>query len=180
MCGAVLLGITVIYSLRYGITPTPTSRRVRKTLFSLLPLIDKGIIVELGSGWGFVAFALARHYPTCQVIAYEISPVPYYFSKGIAFFYPLPNLTITRKDFFLASFRLVSLAVCYLYPGAMEQLKTKFRNELPEGAWVLTHTFALPGSKPHSLKYATDLYNTPVYLYARVWVQSPVLWGGRK
>lgn len=160
-----ILVITVVYSYFYGITPTPTSSKVKRQLFFILPELTKQEIVELGSGWGTLAFALARHFPTCQVKAYEISPFPYFISKMLSKWFTFPNLSIKRQDFFHVSLKNVSLAVCYLYPRAMERLKVKFENELPPEAYVITHTFAIPGWIPIRFERASDLYHTPIYLY---------------
>jgi hypothetical protein len=163
-----LVGILVLiswYSWRYGITPTPTSAKVKNTLLYLLPLDVKGEIAELGSGWGTLAFSLAKHYPHNQVYALEISPIPYWTSQLLAQFLPYRNLHIIRQDFFEISLNHVALVVCYLYPDAMSRLKTKFEKELAPDAYVLSHTFAVPGWTPIQLVKAPDLYQTPVYLY---------------
>lgn len=165
LCLMCLLGGIVWYSWRYGITPTPTSFRVKHRLMDVLPLVSNGQIIELGSGWGTLAFALAHHFPKVQVMAYEISPIPYLVSKFLAQLRPLSNLKIARKDFFAVSFAHTSLAVCYLYPQAMMRLKTKFEKELAPTAYVLSHTFAVPGWIPIRVEYASDLYRTPIYLY---------------
>lgn len=160
-----ILGITILYSYWYGITPTPTSAKVKNKLFSMLPDLANSEIVELGSGWGNLAFALSRHFPKCKIRSYEISPFPFIVSKIIAYCLALPNLTIQRQDFFLVSLHNMSLVVCYLYPDAMQRLKTKFEKELSSQAYVISHTFAIPGWKPLRLEYAPDLYRTPIYLY---------------
>lgn len=131
----------------------------------MLPEIVNSEIAELGSGWGTLAFALARHFPNCKIRSYEISPFPFLVSKIIAYCLTLPNLTIQRKDFFHVSLNNISLVVCYLYPGAMQRLKAKFEEELPSHAYVISHTFAVPGWKPIRLEHAQDLYQTPIYLY---------------
>jgi len=70
----------VISSLWYGISPMPSSIKVKKNLDELLPQIDSGNVLELGSGWGTLAFYLAERYPNCRVDAYEISPIPCFYS----------------------------------------------------------------------------------------------------
>lgn len=159
------LGQLIYYSLVYGITPTPTSSKVKNKIFENLPAEFEGKIIELGSGWGSLAIPLARKYPNCQIVAYEISPLPYFFSKFVAKFLGCKNLLIIRQDFFKVSLGDVALVVCYLYPGAMSRLKEKFEKELPAGAYVLSHTFAVPGWKPLQIEQASDLYHTPIYLY---------------
>ncbi len=53
-----------------------TSHRVKAAMMELVPDDFEGTIVELGSGWGTLAVAFARRYPGCQVLAYELSPLP--------------------------------------------------------------------------------------------------------
>lgn len=161
----VIIGITIVFSFLYGISPTPTSPTVKKKMLSLLPPLEESNIIELGSGWGGVVFSLARHFPSCKVIGYEISPIPYLYSKWILSFLFLPNLRLERRDFFQESFSQAKLVVCYLYPEAMERLKVKFENELSPESYVLSHTFAIPGWKPLLFDRANDLYQTPIYLY---------------
>lgn len=153
------------YSWAYGITPTPTSSKVQKVVLQILPLGLKGKIVELGSGWGHLAFALARQYPDIDIEAYEISPIPYYLSLWMKGLRRVPNLKFIKKDFFNVPLNESRLIVCYLYPGAMEKLRGKFEQELEPGTFILSHTFALPGWVPIKLMHADDLYHTPVYLY---------------
>lgn len=161
-----IVGITIVYSHLYGISPTPTSPKVKKKLLSMLPNLTEGDrIVELGSGWGNLAFAFARQFPTCKIVGYEISPFPYFISKMIFITLPLPNLTLERKDFFQIPLNHVSLVVCYLYPGAMLRLKEKFEKELAPNTYVISHTFAIPGWKPIRFVQSDDLYRTPIYLY---------------
>ena len=163
-----ILGLIVWYSWWYGITPTPTSPKVKRKLLEMSPSQLDGTIVELGSGWGTLAFALARRYPACQIEAYEISPIPYLFSKIVAQIGGYSNLTIMRRDFFTISLSHANLIFCYLYPGAMTRLQTKFENELPSGSFILSHTFALPGWKPIRIDFVDYLYQTPVYLYQKL------------
>jgi hypothetical protein len=158
----------VWYSHCYGITPTATSRNVQKTLIEILPPLPSGqSILELGSGWGGLVFLLAHHFPSCKIIGYEISPVPYLLSKIRLMIRPQENVKILRKDFFSISLRDASLIVCYLYPEGMQKLKNKFSEELKPGAYIVSHTFAIPGWKPVKVLYANDLYKTPVFLYQR-------------
>ncbi len=160
-----ILGVTLLYSYLYGITPTPTSIKVKNLLLQMLPKITNKEIAELGSGWGTLAFTLASRFPSCQVRAYEISPIPYLVSKLFAKWFSFTNLFIKRQDFFQVSLGSVSLVVCYLYPGAMQRLKIKFENELNPDAYVISHTFAIPGWIPVRSERADDLYRTPIYLY---------------
>jgi len=140
----------------------PTSVKVRKTLFSSLPHLKQGKVVDLGSGWGHLIFPLAKRYQTCQVIGYENSPIPYFFSFFMNY---ASNLKIVRKDFLKVSLQDVDLVVCYLFPKMMERLKGKFKEELKPGTKVISHTFVIPGWMPTQIIKVDDLYCSKIYLY---------------
>lgn len=165
---ALLLGgmlSIALYTLRTGISPMPTSGKVRRQLLTLVPADLEGPLLELGSGWGTLAFALADHCPRARVVAFELSPLPYAFSWLRQRLAPRPNLQLVRQDFLRASFSGASAVVCYLYPGAMTRLAPKLDGELAPGALVFSHTFALRGWKPLRTLLVDDLYRTPVYVY---------------
>ncbi len=159
---AVFLSI-IIWTIRNGISPMPTSPKVMHKMKELLPPIHSGAIAELGSGWGHVALMLARHYPHLQVIGYETSPVPYFFSKLLQKCFRQKNLRFIRRDFFNESLDGVALCVCYLYPQAMARLREMFANKK---LFVLTHTFSIPGWVPSKTCVVKDIYHTAIYLYA--------------
>lgn len=157
----------ILYTLRLGISPMPTSPRVRRVLLPLVPPELQGTVLELGSGWGSLAFALADRCPRAQVVAYELSPVPYAFAQLRQLLRPRPNLRLVRQDFFQAPFSEASAVVCYLFPGAMARLEPRLVQELRPEALVFTHTFALRGWTPGQTLRVEDLYRTPVYVYRR-------------
>ncbi len=142
----------------------PSSHKAKKVIFSLLPT-SQGKIYELGSGWGHLAFPLARHFPKMEVLALEGSPLPWFFSEAVQKIMYYPNLKIARKNFFNTSLRDADGIVCYLYPKAMERLKEKFEKELKPGAFVITNTFAIPGWKPDKVLIVDDLWRSQIYLY---------------
>ena len=72
---AVIL-LIAIPALAVGVAPAMTSTKVRAVMLKAVPDDIEGTIFELGSGWGGLAFALARRFPRCPVRAFEISPVP--------------------------------------------------------------------------------------------------------
>ena len=161
---AVVLGI-VVPTLITGVAPAPTSPRVGSVMLALIPPGIEGVVFELGSGWGTLAFPLARRLPRCTVRALEISPLPWLFSRLRHAVEPLPNLAIRRADYRHVELGDAALAVCYLYPAAMAGLKPKLEAELKPGAYVLSNTFAVPGWRPAAVRRADDRHATNVYLY---------------
>lgn len=155
----------IFWSIRNGISPMPTSSKAKKCLLDLLPTHPPGPIFELGSGWGSLAFPLAKLYPNIVVTAYETSPIPYFFSKFRQILTPLPNLKIVRQDFFNVPLPPDALVVCYLYPGAMRRLKPKFEAELSYKSLIISNTFGIPGWNPVKTVVVPDLYLTKIYVY---------------
>lgn len=143
----------------------PSSVRATRALVTLLPNDVHGTIYELGSGWGTLLFPVARCYPNHQVIGFETSWIPYFFSRIVLLFCGLPNVEIRRQDFFAADLSEAGLVVCYLYPGAMKKLAVKLSKGLPTGSYVISNTFAMPGWPPESTLDIGDLYHTKIYRY---------------
>lgn len=155
----------VVWSVYNGISPMPTSPKAKECLFALLPQELQGKIYELGSGWGTLLFPLAVKYPSCEVIGYETSFLPYWVSIIWLWSFPHPRTRILRQDFFNVSLNDATLVVCYLYPKAMEKLKVKFENELKPGTFIISNTFGIPNWKPLVALDVCDLYHSKIYLY---------------
>jgi len=166
-----LLAIASIFwsTLRTGSSPVPTPASVRQAMLSLmpghLPELKEPVVFELGSGWGGMAFALARRFPEQPVIGIEISILPWLFSRLRLLVQPQPNLHFYRKDFMHADLTHAALVVCYLLPGPMEKLARKLLMEMAPGGLVLSNTFAIRGWRPLDQITAPDLYRSEVYLY---------------
>ena len=160
---ATFIALILIYdTLRLGISPYPTPRTIREALIVSLPALPQGKIYELGSGWGGLARALARRFPDRMVVAYEAALIPYLFSKSIQWLVPCRNLRIYHRNFLRELLEDAALVCCYLYPGAMRQLSSKFRSELRPGTMIVSHTFALPEYKPLTSHHSA---HTPIYIY---------------
>ena len=169
--GAALLLIALIFvpTLTTGSSPVPTSASVRRALLALLPIrlpgAPSGLVYELGSGWGGMAFALAKKYPDTTVIGYEISPVPWLFSRIRLLFFRQKNLQLKFANFQNQNLSDASLVLCYLLPGPMEKLRPKLESELMAGALVVSNSFAFRGWSALDDKMSNDMYNSHVYLY---------------
>lgn len=169
---ALLLCFSVIaviagFTLYTGASPMPTSPRVARRMFSLLPGRIDGPIFELGSAWGSLAFEAARRFPGQPVVGIEISPVPWLWSRLRLMVSGRGNLSIRLSDFYRQDLNEAALVICYLHPRAMEKLKKKLEAELRPGALVLCNTFAIPGWSPIEESVADDMHRSRVYLYRR-------------
>ncbi|NQU59024.1 MAG: methyltransferase [Rhodospirillales bacterium] len=148
-----------------GIPPLPTSPAVKRAMLAALPDKLEGAVYDLGSGWGGMAFALARRYPGCRVTGFEVSPLPWVFSRLRLLLQPTPNLYFRFGNFHKVSQEDAVLVVCYLAPRAMEKLKLKLEAELTPDTLVLCNFFRVPDWRPASELMVSDMHRTPVYLY---------------
>jgi hypothetical protein len=155
----------VAFSVSNGISPMPSSR---KALAAILQMIKEtgpgGSIVDLGSGWGTLCFAVAHAFPDKEVYGYENSPVPYMYCLSINLLLRRKNLRFFCRNFHTAALHETGLVYCYLYSGAMEKLTLKFEQELRPGTVVISNTFAVPLWKPQRVAILKDMYRTKIYL----------------
>ncbi|SHI55148.1 Putative methyltransferase [Malonomonas rubra DSM 5091] len=155
-------------SLRSGITPVPSSNKAKRTILQAADRSSFGTIIELGSGWGTLALALAEKHPHRQVIGYEISPIPWFVSWCLKKIKRLDNLNLRRQNFISVELPPSTLLVCYLYPGGMSKLAEKIEKEKPQVEILISNTFALPGVEPEQVIRLRDLYKSPIYVYRLV------------
>ena len=95
-----LAGASIIWStLRLGISPMPTSSRVLKMVLSVIPADLSGEVIELGAGWGTLAWAVSRQFPRSRVVAWEASPVPFAFCWLRSKVQRRPNLVVRFGNF---------------------------------------------------------------------------------
>ena len=148
--GILLLAVAsvIYYGIRLGITPMPSSRKAIATLIGLIPDTTDGKIVDLGSGWGTLAYPIAKRFPNAEVVGYELSPLPWLYSRAKAVLVRRPNLSLLRRSVFDADLSDVDVVVVYLHPAAMRKLGPKFERELRPGTLVLSNTFAVPKWEP--------------------------------
>ena len=159
-----LLFSIVYWSLRNGISPTPSSRAQIATILQAIPDNTTGVIFELGSGWGTLAMALAKALPQCRIIGVENSPLPYAVSRLLARIFSRKNLNLMHADMLRVPLEDASLVVCYLYPGGMRKLKPVLE-KLRKGTVVISNTFSVPEWKAERVLTVKDVYRSPVYLY---------------
>lgn len=166
---AVIISI-FIPTVLTGSSPVPTSPAVRTTLIELLPdhlanTSHASVIYELGSGWGGMAFSLAKKYPGHRVIGYEISVLPWFVSRVRQLFSNQTNVQFRLANYNNRHLSDATLVMCYLLPAPMERLRNKLEVELTDGTFVVSNTFAFRGWHTLEARTAGDIYKSHVYLY---------------
>ena len=162
---ALLAGSILFSTLRLGISPMPSNAAATRAVLSLIAADQTGDIVELGAGWGTLAFALLEHAPRARIIAWEASPIPYLFIALRRVFQRDSRLLLRFGNFHDADLREASVVTAYLFTGGMTRLAPKLDAELPDGSCVITHTFSWRGRSPTDELQLDDLFRTRVYRY---------------
>ena len=119
----------------------------------------------MGCGWGSLLPLLRGQYPSSRIVGYERSPLPWLFSY--CRFHRDSGIEVRKEDFRHLNFSETGLVICYLQKDIMHTLSGHFRDTLPSGCYILSHTFHLPGWSPLKTIHAPDLYKTPIYLYQK-------------
>lgn len=143
-----------------------SSAQASQVMLESINSTRQGPFMDLGSGWGTLVIPLARKYPDQQIIGYELSYLPWFISLVRKHFLRLDNLTLHRKDFRKADLSSASTLFCYLFPGGMDALYEKLKQERTSELLIISNTFALPSYPPKTTIRLQDLYNTPIYVYS--------------
>jgi 16S rRNA A1518/A1519 N6-dimethyltransferase RsmA/KsgA/DIM1 with predicted DNA glycosylase/AP lyase activity len=158
--------VSIIYStLRFGISPMPSSNKAYSAMLVLVNKTGTGPIIDFGSGWGNLVIRIAKQYPHRAVIGYELSLLPWLTSVVLKKIFSLNNITLHRKDFYSAHLPAESVIVCYLFPEAMKKISDKLREEKPQVSSLISNNFALPYWQPSQVIRLDDFYKSPIYLY---------------
>ncbi|MFC4598278.1 class I SAM-dependent methyltransferase [Cohnella hongkongensis] len=173
MAAALAAALSIVWtSWRNGISPMPSSLRVRQAVAAEVNRIGGGLLVEAGSGWGTLGVHLAKHCPGWQVAGVENSPVPLAVSRLAARVLfrgreGEPPVVFRRGDLYGFPYREAGAVVCYLYPGAMKRLGPLLAEQLSSGSLVVSVCFALPGWQPERIVTCRDMYRTRIYVYRK-------------
>jgi len=161
----IAVALVVIYTLRLGAPPWPSTPSAVRVLLSALPTRVEGEILHLGCGWGGLTLALAARYPDRRVVGVELSPVPWAVARLRALAGRPARPDVRRADLHRVDLSRAGLIVCYLHGAAMVRLADRMRHEAPAGCWLASNTFALPGLDPVARHPVGDPFGTTILVY---------------
>lgn len=159
-----LLITILISTLRFGISPMPSSRSVHRVLLQWIPEDFSGRIVDLGCGWGNLLWFCRRFFPKARLKGIEGSIFPFLVSKFFSFF---QQTSIEYGNFFSLEFPNAEIFLCYLCPYGMANIKEQLIEQLKKGASVICVDFAIPGVPPTKEEEVGGFVIHKVYLYSQ-------------
>ncbi|WP_133646317.1 methyltransferase [Paraburkholderia flava] len=138
----------VVYALLTGVPTLSSSRAEVNEVIALLKrasLVREAMIVDLGSGWGALAVALAQAFPDASVEGIEIALFPYLISRLRT--HGLSNVSLKWGNFFRDDLRRADAIVCYLMPTVMPSVGELLDRNLKPGTCVVSNTFLFRGRR---------------------------------
>lgn len=142
----------------------PVRKRDIERILRLAEIKDDDLIYDLGSGDGRVIAAIANN-TNANLVGYEISLLPYIFSKIKIFFLGLSKrVEIRFADFLKRDLSQATIIFCFLTPMAMKKLGPKFKKELKPSTKVISYTFSIPDWPVYKID-KPDKKSIPIFYY---------------
>jgi len=103
------------------------------------------LVYDLGCGDGRVVVALANNSPAELIVGYEVSLIPYIWSRLRIIFLGLSKrIDVRYGDFLNRDLSSADVIFCFLTPMAMKRLQPKFEKELKKGTRIISYSFHIP------------------------------------
>ncbi len=162
------MGFYLYYDWKLGVAAVPSSRAAARQVASLLRDLSGDTVVDIGSGWGGMAFAAARACPDKTIIGIEYAWLPYAWARlRQKLFSPFKNLQFLYADLFTYDLSQTQIVFCYMPPEMMVRLEPKLA-ELPVGALIISNSAAATGMQPEKTISVPGWLPETIYLYRRV------------
>jgi len=155
-------GWVVVTTLRLGVPPMPSSRKLRDAVVAALSdLPADSRVVDVGAGWGGLVRRITRERPDLAVEGLEHSPVPFVVAR-----LRLGRRAPVRfRDFRTCIPEDDTCYVAYLSPGGMRGLRTLFEQRLPRRVRLVSAVFAVRGWTPQRSIRVPDMHRNRVFVY---------------
>jgi len=143
----------------------PVFKKDIERILRLANISENDTVVDLGSGDGRILAAVANNSKAQVIIGYELSFVPYLWSKIKMIILGLSKRVEVRySDFLTRDLSQATVIFCFLTPMAMKKLKPKFRKELKIGTKVISYSFSIQDWHPEVIDKPNEKSMT-IYKY---------------
>ena len=162
--------INTVYATVYKVAnmpSTPQTRRlitddIRKNKGHMNPLV----IFDLGSGWGGLCRKLSAISAHTDIRGYEISPVPYSYSRAVQAFDFFRSYKIRYRDLFTVNIGEADVIICYLSPSHMARFEEEVVMKMKSGSTLYSQGFELKGRDASYTLHAPYSIEKTVYCYS--------------
>lgn len=161
LAGFAFLSVTYWPTFRTRVPLYLSNATTTQALLALLPELPQQF-VDLGCGTGGLLQRLALARPDCHFIGIESAPLPWLIAHIRCA--TLPNCTILRGDLWHLKLNQADWVYCFLSPVPMPAMEQKARQEMQQGAHLISNSFPLPTS-PQQVLELEDSRHTQLFIY---------------
>jgi len=136
--------ISTFISIFSGSPSGETPGKLIKKLFQKINPPKNCVVYDLGCGLGNVGVSISKNFPV-KVVGYEISLLPYLVSKIRSLF--TKNFSVKYANIKKINLEEADIVYCFLLPGFLVQLVSKFKKELKKGTIIISLLFEIKGFK---------------------------------
>jgi len=140
-----VLGISITWPYARGAPWTPTPMGKIHKMLSMAEVGPDDLLYDMGCGDGRMVVTAARRYGA-RAVGIEIDPLRYLWCQFLVSLLGLrERVRIVYGDFYTQDLHDANVVTCYLLQSTNEKLESKFKQELPANARVVSHEFTFPG-----------------------------------
>jgi hypothetical protein len=145
-------------SFAFGAGYQPTPARVVRRMLELAEIRPGDTLYDLGAGTGAIVFAASREYGA-RVVGVEVEPLRVLILRlRLWWGGPRDRVTFYWGNLFEIDLRPAQIVAVFLWPGAMERLRPRLENQLPDGARVVSHWHKVPEWTPEVVDEQLRIY----------------------
>jgi hypothetical protein len=150
----ILLLVSYLTSVIYGAPFVPINKKYIKEMLLFGGLKSNDVIYDFGSGDGRVLFTAIKEFNVLKAVGYEISFLPYIFSKILIKIKNLENkIFIKRKNFLKDNdFKEATFIYMYLFPEVIDKLAYQINKFCKKNIKILSVDFKIDLNKHHNFK----------------------------
>jgi SAM-dependent methyltransferase len=134
-------------SFAFGAGYQPAPQKVVDEMMALAEVGPADTVYDLGAGTGAIVFAAARRYHA-RAVGVEVEPIRMlilWLRRQIGG--PKDRVRLKWGNLHELDFHDASVVAVFLWPGAMQKLKSQLERQLSAGSRVVSHWHQVPGWK---------------------------------
>lgn len=158
--------------MRGYIPPIPSSKGVRAEILKQIQEMNLPVvsIAEIGCGYGFILFQLARRFPKAQIIGFEVAFTPYLFCRICQIIGRFKNVRLIYGDAFEQMEKrnlIVDIGIVYLIntPVVIQQVENLYQKHIKQT--LIVNSYPLKMYKPIRVVGPLDIFKSKLYLYKK-------------
>jgi SAM-dependent methyltransferase len=139
-----LIVVSLYWTVMVGAPWLPSSMKTVHQMMKLAEVKPDDVVYDLGCGDGRIVLIASMCYHA-RAVGIEIDPLRYLWCQLlVTIFFQRKRVRIIFGNIFKQDLGKADVIMCYLMPGALQKLETKFKQELRPGTRVASNKFSFP------------------------------------